>query len=78
MVIRNGDAAYLVQFNTLTNNVCDVSTTTTTTTSVNANSWVLLPQASAFPSLVFSIPGSALTGDNNTALCYIRANATVA
>ncbi|KPA75959.1 hypothetical protein ABB37_08115 [Leptomonas pyrrhocoris] len=62
-----GDEAYIVQFTTLTNTVCD-----------DAASTVIATLSSAFPVYTFGLSGESVVGNNNTAMCYVRADGTVA
>lgn len=64
---QSGDVAYAVQFTTLTDTVC-----------TDAASTVIANEVSAYPTFTISIPGDAVIGSDNTALCYVRFNATVA
>ncbi|KAK7198441.1 hypothetical protein NESM_000804200 [Novymonas esmeraldas] len=64
---QTGDTAYVVQFQTLTNTVCD-----------DASSVIVAPRRSAYPVYTLSMSGAAVPGSSNTAVCYIRASATVA
>ncbi|KAG5510285.1 hypothetical protein JKF63_07613 [Porcisia hertigi] len=64
---NDGDEAYVVQFETLTNTVCD-----------DDKSVVVSPRGGAYPVYKLSMSGSAVVGTNRTAVCYIRAGATVA
>ncbi|CAD2222948.1 hypothetical protein AGDE_06669 [Angomonas deanei] len=61
-----GDTAYAVQFTTLTNTVC-----------TDESSTIMSPSASAYPEYSLNIAGNAV-GSANTALCYVKAGATVA
>ena len=67
IAVEVGDDAYVVQFTTLTNTVCD-----------DAASTVVGRRGSAYPIYTFSLPGTAAVGASNTAVCYIRAGGTVA
>ncbi|KAG5484184.1 hypothetical protein CUR178_07338 [Leishmania enriettii] len=64
---QHGDQAYVVQFTNLTDTVCD-----------DPKSTIVSPRGDAYPTYKLSMSGSAVAGRNNTAVCYIRAGATVA
>ncbi|CAJ1018469.1 hypothetical protein, conserved [Leishmania shawi] len=64
---HDGDEAYVVQFTSLTNTVCD-----------DVDSTLVSPRRSAYPVYTLSMSGGAVVGSNNTAVCYLRSNATVA
>jgi hypothetical protein len=62
-----GDQAYIVQFTTLTDTVC-----------TDAASTIIAAHDSAYPVYTFNLSGTTTPGTGNTAVCYIRANGTVA
>ncbi|CBZ24366.1 conserved hypothetical protein [Leishmania mexicana MHOM/GT/2001/U1103] len=64
---EEGDEAYMVQFTNFTNTVCD-----------DAMSTLVSARGRAHPTYVLNMSGGAVVGDNNTAVCYTRAGATVA
>ncbi|AYU76676.1 hypothetical protein LdCL_100012200 [Leishmania donovani] len=64
---KEGDEAYVVQFTSLTNTVCD-----------DARSTLVSARGRAHPVYILNMSGGAVVGNDNTAVCYTRAGATVA